>query len=322
MKFRTEYAAARGGFALEAGDEAFAAGSCFAEHIVARLRDAWIRVEANPTGILFNPLSIARMLGDLYAGRRWGPEDLECDGGMWFDFDHHGSFSGPDRDEVLKTMNASAERASAALERVSAAVITFGTAWVYRLAAGGRPVANCHRQPAARFVRSLAGVDEICAAWDGVLRGPLAGKRVVLTVSPVRHLADGFAGNSLSKAVLRLAAQRLADGCEAVEYFPAFEIVTDDLRDYRFYGEDMAHPTAQAAGYVWEKFAQTYLGARTLAQLPRLEKLSAALRHRPLHPGAEEGKVFRDSTLALARELAARFPEADFSAVQERFGDG
>ncbi len=322
MKFRTEYTAARGGFELEAGDEVFVAGSCFAEHIVERLRSAWIKVEANPTGILFNPLSIAAMLGDLHAGRRWGPEDLECDGGMWFGFDHHGSFSGPDRDEALEAMNASAVRAAAALERASAAVATFGTAWVYRLADGGRPVANCHRQPAARFVRSLAGVDEICATWDGALRGPLAGKRVALTVSPVRHLADGFAGNSLSKSVLRLAAQRLADGYEGVEYFPAFEIVNDDLRDYRFYGEDMVHPTAQAAGYVWEKFARTYLGARTLDRLPRLEKLAAALRHRPLHPGTPGWDAFRDSTLALARELAELFPKADFSAVRERFGKG
>jgi hypothetical protein len=192
-------------------------------------------------------------------------------------------------------------------------LITFGTAWVFE--EGGRVVANCEKRPAHLFTRRRLSVGEIAERFDALMRGPLKNRQVIFTLSPVRHLKDGFEENSLSKATLRLAiAEITARHPETAGYFPAFEILTDDLRDYRFYGPDLAHPSDEAVEYIWEKFSAAAFGRETLKLLPQIEKIVRAAEHRPFAPDTTEHAAFRRTMLAGAKQLAARHPEVDMSA--------
>ena len=230
MKFRTEIEIAPFQTRIGYDNRTLALGSCFAAHIASRLAEARFRVAANPTGILFNPLSIAAAIGD--AHRQVTLEELHTDGGRWFHFGFHGDLAAPTPEEALLKMNAARAALREALRTSDRAILTFGTAWVYER--NGAVVANCHRCPAAEFRRRRLSVGEVADAVSTLLEGPLAGKGVLLTVSPVRHLGDGLAGNAASKATLRVAIEELlARHPRQAEYFPAFEILTDDLRDYR-----------------------------------------------------------------------------------------
>ena len=290
MKFRTEIDIRPLPFRIGHDDRILALGSCFAGHIAARLARAKFRVTANPTGILFNPLSIAAAL-DAYADARPVRRDeLHRDADRWFHYGFHGDFSAPTPDEALAAMNAARRCGTEALRTANRIVATFGTAWVYERE--GAVVANCHRQPAATFVRRRLTTDEIVAAFDRLIARPLAGKKLLLTVSPVRHLADGLEGNAVSKAVLRLAAEELAEKHPDVAYFPAFEILTDDLRDYRFYADDLVHPAPQAVGYVWERFAEALLDDEARRLLPEIEAIAAAAAHRPRDPRSDAHRAF------------------------------
>jgi hypothetical protein len=191
-------------------------------------------------------------------------------------------------------------------------LVTFGTAWVYE--ENGRVVANCEKRPAHLFTRRRLSVEEIVARFETLFAGPLVGKQVIFTLSPVRHLKDGFEENSLSKATLRLAIDAIvARHPVDTRYFPAFETLTDDLRDYRFYGADLVHPSAVAVEYIWEKFAAAALAPETLKLLPGIENIVRATEHRPFAPDAPEHVEFRGAMLVRVRELAARHPEIDLS---------
>ena len=313
MKFRTEIEIAPLGTKIGYENRILALGSCFAEHIAGRLAQAKFRVTANPSGILFNPLSIAATLRS-YAGE--SPvqhSELGFDGELWFHYGFHGSFSAPEADQALAAMNAARKSGAEALRAADRIVLTFGTAWVYEH--DGAVVANCHRRPAAEFTRRRLGVDEIVTAFADLMAGPLGGREVILTVSPVRHLGDSLAGNAVSKATLRLAAEQLTERFKCSAYFPAFEILTDDLRDYRFYADDLVHPAPQAVAYVWEKFAPAVLTDEALRLLPEAEAIVAAAAHRPRNPQGEAHRAFCRRQL----ERIAALPEMDFQSETAYF---
>lgn len=316
MKFRTELTVSRSPFTVSHSRHGFMAGSCFADNIYRKLSAAKFPVTANPTGILFNPASIAAMIGRVAEGRPYTEAELVHGDDGWFSYDHHGAFSGDDMAAVLDGMNRSLAEGHRALFDADYVVVTFGTAWVYRLVSDGRVVANCHKMPSAEFVRERLSVGEIVDVFGELLKGELAGRQVLFTVSPVRHLKDGLAENSLSKAVLRVAAGELAARYDNAFYFPAFEIVNDDLRDYRFYAPDMAHPSPQAVDYVWEKFVEFAMDTETASLLPRLERLDAAMHHRVMNPSANGCRAFREASLRLLDGLRRDLPAIDFSAEE------
>lgn len=311
MKFRTEIEIAP--FAARIGYEnrILALGSCFCEHIAARLAQAKFHVTANPTGLLFNPLSIAAALRDSPLPVR--REELTDNGEQWFHYGFHGDFSAPTAEEALERMNAARQAGAEALRTADRVLLTFGTAWVYEH--DGETVANCHRQPADEFVRRRLSVAEIIGTFAELLEGPLSGRTIILTVSPVRHPGDGLAGNAASKATLRLAAEELAERFGCVSYFPAFEILLDDLRDYRFYADDLVHPAPQAVEYVWEKFVQAALAPEAQALLPEVEGIVAAAAHRPRNPQGEAHRAFCRRML----ERIAALPTPDFRTEAEYF---
>ncbi len=323
MKFRTEIEIAPLNERIGYRHRLLAIGSCFAEHIAGKLADAKFDIETNPTGILFNPLSIVEALRSYRVGKPVKADELLYDGERWFHYDFHGSFSDADAAQALKQMNTGRAIGAAALKKSDFVLLTFGTAWVYERQ--GRPVANCHRQPASKFVRRRLSVEEIVAAFDewfrtrpdenNFLGGSLTEKQIILTVSPVRHLGDGLEGNTLSKAVLRMAAAELAERHPNVHYFPAYEIVLDDLRDYRFYADDLVHPAPQAIEYIWEKFVAAALDDEAQRLLPEVEAIVSAARHRPRNPQGETHAAFCRRCM----ERIAALPQIDFSAEKRYF---
>ncbi len=313
MKFRTEIEPRPRPFRIGHADRILAFGSCFAEHIAARLARAKFRTTANPTGILFNPLSIAATIDDCAAAHPVRREELHRDDERWFHYGFHGDLSAPTPDEALAAMNDARRRGAEALRTAGVIAVTFGTAWVFERE--GVVVANCHRQPATEFVRRRLTTDEIVAAFDRLLAGPLAGRKLLLTVSPVRHLADGLEGNAVSKAVLRLAAEELAEKHPDVAYFPAFEILNDDLRDYRFYADDLVHPAPQAVAYVWERFSEALLDDEARRLLPEIEAIVTAAAHRPRNPRSDAHRAFCRRQL----ERIAALPAIDFGDEEAYF---
>ncbi|WP_418423146.1 GSCFA domain-containing protein [Alistipes sp.] len=313
MKFRTEIETSPLGVQIGYENRVLTLGSCFAAHIAEKLAGAKFRVTANPSGILFNPLSIAAAIRSYASPAAVTHEELGYDGDVWYHFGFHGDFSAPTAEEALGRMNAARQAGAEALRTSDRVILTFGTAWVYERE--GEVVANCHRRPAAEFSRRRLSVGEIVGTFAELIEGPLAGKQIILTVSPVRHIGDTLAGNAVSKAALRLAAEELKQRFNCVEYFPAYEIVTDDLRDYRFYADDLVHPTPQAVAYIWEKFTATALTDRARNLLPEAEAIAAAAAHRPRNPQGEAHRAFCRRQL----ERIAALPEMDFQSEAEYF---
>lgn len=264
-------------------------GSCFTEHIARRLADSGFEVQANPFGILYNPISIAECLRRCYSGEEITPDDLVCHNGLWHSWLHHGSFSCSSQDECLRLCNEALSRTHQFLQLCPQIIVTLGTAYVYEHQ--GRVVANCHKLPADAFIKRLLSVDEVRSAFAGL---PI--ESIIFTVSPIRHWADTPHGNQLSKSTLLLATQ----GCE---YFPAYEIVMDELRDYRFYESDMLHPSAVAVEIIWERFCATYF-AESVAQLAlKYQKLHKMQAHRPLFPDSPDYQNHLAKIRSLQSEL-------------------
>lgn len=295
-----------------------ALGSCFATQIGTRMARAKLPLTINPFGIQFNPASIASGVERLRSGVEFGPEDLLRSGEMWVSLHHHGSFSAADPDEALRAMNRAFAAGREALERADYLLITLGTAWVYEYRASGSVVNNCHRLPAADFTRRRLPVDEVAACLERI-RKASPGKQLIVTVSPVRHPGDGLVQNQLSKSTLIAAAGAMAERCGEAEYFPAYEILMDELRDYRFYAPDMLHPSEVAVDYIWGRFCATALSAPARELAERIERLQSAAAHRPINPGGETHRTFLQKMRAEASALQAEYPHLDFSPEIEAF---
>lgn len=294
-------------------------GSCFADNIARRLQRAKFRVEASPTGILFNPESIARAVERFAAADMPTRDELRRDGSRYFGYDFHSAFSDTDPERALASMREAVRKGADALREADTVIITFGTAWIYRLRESGAVVTNCHKQPQSLFAREMMAAERIVDRYAALLAGPLAGKHVIFTVSPVRHLGDGAERNSLSKAVLRVAVGELTGRFQGTDYFPSFEIMNDELRDYRFYADDMAHPSQTAIGYIWERFGQTALTDEALRLAERAERIAEAAEHRPFDPRGEAHRDFCRAMLRRIEELRRAAPQMEFGHEMEYF---
>ena len=263
-------------------------GSCFADEIGARLQDGDFHVELNPFGALYNPASIAAAVRRLMEDNPIGREDLVEHEGLWHSWHHHGSFSRSTAGATLTTCNSRLHKAHAALKEASVLMITFGTAWVFELVSSvefGVIVANCHKLPPQMFERRRMTVEEIVSLWQPLLQELEAyypNLKVLFTVSPIRHLADGAHGNQLSKSTLLLAVDQLVDERKAF-YFPSYEIVLDELRDYRYFDEKMTHPTPLAVDVVWERFQRATMVPAVREQAHFNAKQHKRERHIPIH---------------------------------------
>mgnify|MGYP001555337518 FL=1 len=293
----------------------FLAGSCFTEHISAGLASYKFEILENPNGILFNPFSIARSLISYIENRRYTPGDLFYHNELWSSWDHHSRFSGIEPESVLHQINASQDRAHTFLKEADWVMLTFGSAFVYQIGAG-QVVANCHKMPPQTFSRRLAGVEEIVSALDNLIHRLFLFNpkiRIIFTISPVRHLRDGFIENNRSKAVLITAVHQLIDKFEKLFYFPAYELLIDDLRDYRFYAEDMVHPNYLATDYVWKKFAAACLEPSLIPFMKEMDIINRAMNHRAFNPDSNAHQKFLLQQIEKLNVLQSQYPWLDFA---------
>lgn len=296
-------------------------GSCFAEHIGQRMLRAKLPVTVNPFGILFNPASIASTLTRLQNAEAFTEADLLPSGDLWVSLAHHGCFSSTDKTQTLERINQAVALGADALERADYLILTLGTAWVYEYTATGEVAANCHKLPARAFRRRRMETEEIVSGLEKALGPYLNNKQMIVTVSPVRHAGDGLVENQLSKATLIVAAARMAERHPGVVYFPAYEILMDELRDYRFYQPDMMHPSEVAVRYIWERFSETALSPESREVAEQAGRLREAMEHRPLNPLSDAHRAFRAKMRAETERMQRRYPELDFSLESAYFTD-
>ena len=300
-------------------------GSCFASNVAERLSRAKFCVTSSPTGILFNPESIAATLDRFDAVARGdngalpAAEDLAYGNERWFSYDFHSDFSATDATDALAAMQEAVRHGAQALKDAQVVIITFGTAFVFRNKQSGDVVANCHKQPQALFQREMMSAEQIAARYISLMQGPLAGKQVIFTVSPVRHLADGLEQNSLSKATLRVAVDVIQKACPNAYYFPSYEIVMDELRDYRFYADDMTHPSRMAIDYIWERFGEVAFSDKTKALNERIERIVKASEHRPFNRNGQEYKTFCRTQREKIMQLESEHPSVCMAKEKEFF---
>ena len=259
-------------------DQIAVLGSCFADEIGGRLTDTGFKVLSNPFGTLYNPVSIGNAVARLGSGVPFAAEDvveMGAGAGRFCSFWHHTSFARETADAFLENANRTLSEASAFWKDCNKVIVTLGTAWAFRFNETGETVANCLKRPGTEFTRYRLTVEQVSAILQGIVRRN-PDKAFIFTVSPIRHLADGAHGNQLSKSTLLLAT-------EGLPYFPAYEIMMDELRDYRWWAEDMVHPTKQAAAYLCDRFIEWALPVREWDQYESNMDAWRRSRHRPLY---------------------------------------
>jgi len=306
-------------------------GSCFTENIGNRMASLKFNTDINPFGILYNPSSVSSALRFLLNKQKFTESNLVEYGGLWHSFSHHGSFSANNAREVVENINGRIDSSSKFLQQAEFLFITFGTAWIYKYKNTGETVSNCHKIPASAFSRIRLTVDEIVDDYRQLfneIRIINPNLKIIFTVSPIRHWGDGAIENQRSKAVLLLAIDELIAeyGNAFCNYFPAYEIVMDELRDYRFYAPDMLHISDVAIGYVWEKFEQALIDEKSRQAARQVVKILQAVNHRPLHGISTEYnrflKLSYEKTVRLEKEfqnLSLTDEKIHFEAEMQQF---
>jgi hypothetical protein len=296
MKLRTEISIHKAAFRISHSDKILLIGSCFAENTGNRLEASCFQADVNPFGVLYNPLSVASGLEDLLQERIFSGEDIFEYRGLYSSLSHHSRFSALTKQACLEKINSRMAFSSSFLKEANVLMVTFGTARAYRLKENGMAVSNCHKLPAGRFFQERLDVREIVETWSALterLKKHFPALEILLTVSPIRHWKDGAHENQLSKSVLLLAIEELQKKNGFIHYFPSYELLLDDLRDYRFYAEDLLHPSAIAMDYIWEKFSDAYFDEKTKAVIKECNLIRRDLEHRPFNPESPEFKIFK-----------------------------
>lgn len=287
-------------------------GSCFSTHIGSKLHQHKFQVDINPFGILYNPFSISVAIQRLLQQRHFTEDDLVYHEGMYHSFMHHGQFSSPSKHESLDEINNRFSNAITNLQNADFLLITFGTAYVFWRMESGEVAANCHKIPDSHFHRARLSVNNIVEEWHELIQHLIESRpslKILFTVSPVRHWKDGARDNQVSKSTLHLAIEELKQRFEEhVLYFPAYELMMDELRDYRFYAEDMLHPTSFAVDYIWERFSNTYFTKTTRDINQSWSKIRKSLEHRPIHPGDQAHQQFLQDTKKKLQVFASNHP--------------
>ena len=301
-------------------------GSCFAENIGKKLIDCGFNVVMNPMGILYNPISIHSALERIIEGREFTEDELFYHNSLWASFMHHGSFSHSDKNEALRMMNEHLHEAHQQLKNATHLIITFGSAEVYEH--NGKVVSNCHKLPSRQFTHRLLSINEIidiyktrdtrhetrdttqyCPPVLGEQAKGGGGQKLstIFTISPVRYLGEGAHHGQINKSTLLLATNQICHETGA-DYFPSYEIMMDELRDYRYYAADMIHPSEVAVDYIFERFTETYLTDEAIRTAEEIKKIKKSLAHRPLHPDSEEYEKFKKKLSQQIDAIAQKYP--------------
>lgn len=296
-------------------------GSCFAENMGKWLADGCFSALMNPYGILYNPVSIATALSEIISHKIYANDDLFLFRGLWHSKMHHGSFSTSSEAETLQQINSAIDETSSMIHgKLDRLLITFGTSYIYKDKENDKVVGNCHKRPESDFIRYRISVNDIVDIYIPLIKqliGLNPGLKIIFTVSPIRHLRDGLIENQRSKATLLLAVSQLQDAFPAfVSYFPSYEIMMDELRDYRFYADDLNHPSNLAIQYLQNRFSASCFSDETRRIMQACQKIKKSLQHRPLYPDSAEYKCFLEKLILKINQLGEKYPylESRFKA--------
>lgn len=316
MNFRTKIKIEQPNFDINHQTHLMSIGSCFSNNIGDKLFENKFHISINPFGVLYNPASISSVLKRILSAKPFSKDELVKHDNLFQSFMHHSSFSSANEEECLNKINNSFSNAVQSLQQTDILLITFGTAYIYRLKTNGDVVANCHKFPAVTFARHRLTVDEIVEDWTEIVEllqsiNPLV--KIIFTVSPIRHWKDGAHENQISKSILHIAIdelQRIYD--RQIYYFPAYEILIDELRDYRFYDNDMMHPAPVAVEYIWTKFNETYFDNHTTGIIKQCQQINRAVNHRPHNINNEKYITFVKQTINQIKQLQLKYPYINF----------
>jgi hypothetical protein len=309
-------------------DKLLLIGSCFTEHIGNTLGDIKFSVLQNPHGILFDPASVCKSLISYIDNRKYEKKDLFQLNEVWNSWEHHSRFSHMNADDAIQLINASQEQAHQFLKEADWIIITLGSSFSYRLQTSspgvtiGEGVANCHRAPAQWFNKHLLAIDETVSMLDNCYHRLMRFNpklNIIFTVSPVRHLRDGVVENNRSKARLIEAVHHMVNKFDRLHYFPAYELVIDVLRDYRFYDIDLAHPNYMATEFVLEKFASSCIDDESQQHMQEIKKIKIALKHKAFQPDTNAHKQFLLSHADKVKALQEKYPFIDLEKEWEYF---
>jgi hypothetical protein len=315
-EFRTVVDIDKFNFSIDAGSEVLLLGSCFSDNIGARFVNSRLKATVNPFGVVYNPYSVAKLLERALDRKLCRENELMQRNELWHHFDFHGSFSDQDKTKVFENINKTIEETHEILKSANVLILTFGSSFVYERTDTSEIVANCHKFPANFFFRYRLDPDEIAAIYKELMvaiRMLNPGVKFIFTVSPVRHWKDGAHSNQLSKSVLFLAIDKLVEWFDGARYFPAYEIVMDELRDYRFYDPKMFNPSPQAVDYIWLRFSETVLSSRAGKFIALSSKIAKARNHRLGNVSIQESEIFLEKSLRLVENVQNQFPETDLT---------
>lgn len=331
MKFHYEFDIKKIPWNIGHANKLFLIGSCFTENIGEKLRKNKFSILENPNGILFNPVSVAEAITNYIDNKITSGEELFFLNEGWHSWKHHSRYSAPSKEEAVEKINRSAQNAHSYLKQTDFIVITLGSSWIYTLTAvaqnavKGSVAANNHKAPSDWFLKRLMTTEEVLRVLDNMIHrlfhfNPAV--KIIFTISPVRHLREGVVENNRSKAVLIQAVHHLVDKFEGLYYFPAYELVIDDLRDYRFYAEDLVHPNYFATEYVWEKFCLACMNEETRKIMEEIKTINLAYQHKPFNPSSEQHKKFLLSSYQKTKSLKEQFSFLDFEKELDYFKNG
>ncbi|SHL78342.1 GSCFA domain-containing protein [Flavobacterium xinjiangense] len=313
MNFRTQIPIPKSNHLKDYNSKIVSLGSCFAVNMAEKLDYFKFQNSCNPVGILFHPLAIEKLIDFAVSWKQFTDNDIFFHNERWHCFDVHSDLSNSNKDELLETLNTIIKSTKQELEEASHIIITYGTSWVYRNIESDSIVANCHKVPQKQFTKELLSVEEIeesIANAIKLIHAVNPNCNIIFTVSPVRHIKDGFVENQLSKAHLISSIHSVLEteqGKSNTEYFPSYEIMMDELRDYRFYAEDMLHPNQVAIDYIWKRFKETTISETAFSTMDEVESIQKSLSHKPFNPNSTSHLKFESKLREKITKLESQY---------------
>lgn len=318
MNFQTQIPIQKSDFPIDYNSKLLSLGSCFAENMAEKFEYFKFENVVNPFGIIFNPVSLEKVLVRSIRKMYFTEKDIFYHNDLWHCYEVHSELSNPNKEEFLKKLNEIIDSTNRHIASSTHCLITLGTSWVYRHIETNEIVANCHKVPQKQFVKELLSIEKIEDSLQIIIAEIQAENpncKFIFTVSPVRHIKDGFVENNVSKAHLISAINILLNtkNCKlSTKYFPSYEIMMDELRDYRFYGEDMLHPNQTAIDYIWIKFFENYVDEKEFGTMQQVCDIQKALHHRPFNPNSESHLKFLENLNQKINTLVKKYPNFQF----------
>jgi len=318
MQFRTQIPILKSNNPIDYNSKILSMGSCFAENMASKFDYFKFQNETNPFGIIFNPVSIEKLFNRVCNEDLFTEKDVFFYNERWHSFEVHSDLSNSDRQELLESLNKAITETHKQIKEATHIIITFGTSWVYRNLESTEIAANCHKVPQKQFSKELLSVDTIQQSIQNTINLVHALNpeiNFIFTVSPVRHIKDGFVENQLSKSHLFTALHSVLNTEHLklnTEYFPSYEIMMDELRDYRFYNEDMLHPNQIAIDYIWKLFSENYISQESTAVMQEVDEIQKSLRHRSFNPESDQHQKFLAKLQQKINLLGEKLPHIKF----------